>query len=714
MLRGDDMEHQAEGILNSLREEEAKIRDAMRAEQIDFTDEESVGAFERGIDEIFRERIRAYREIDKRSDVLRVNDWDDSILLRRKQAVRRLAQTAQEQFGGKFPDISVAEEFVRISAPCDTLTFDALNKEYDVELAAAIWALDYLDAHELLGEAAAFFPQTEEELRSVPLPNLTDSAHSDELLRAMKYLIRSRNRGRKGFDEKKAWMDAADAAAASEEEKPEDRKRFDAVIALIDDDTKEELQKEFLSCFGKLTEELLALIAEHKIKADELRGSILGELRTQTELCEKARADVLVPSADIGAAEELTVTRSDPFFEAAPQLQASRVRESALRKKLEEEENAVGQICHRLLLLPSLKQEDAGEFAGFEGPEILRPFEMCFAFLLLLDGDSDEIWTYNLSYDVLAYACRALPWAGCHAVDPDDGGEMQVDVELLATLAEKTPGWDENNTADLLYLKRLPSPLLSPDSDRISIAQLAFLSTGLIPPRQNDMLAFTKILLSSAELTKNEADVWYAYVMLAYAVAHKEPDYTAEESEDAQDSEAQKNADEEIKALKNEIKNLKSRLNRLEHRNKEYAQELAKADRELKASVTELSELRTMIRESVNSQEDSPVTVAFPYTSKRRAVIIGGHPSWVNAIRPLLENVRFISSSEQPHPGVIMNAEIVWLQTNALGHSGYYKIIDIVRRNNIKVCYFSYASAEKCAEQFALEDMAGDAQAEEE
>ena len=52
-----------------------------------------------------------------------------------------------------------------------------------------------------------------------------------------------------------------------------------------------------------------------------------------------------------------------------------------------------------------------------------------------------------------------------------------------------------------------------------------------------------------------------------------------------------------------------------------------------------------------------------------------------------------------------MNCEVVWLQTNALGHSGYYKVIDIVRRNHIKVCYFSYASAEKCAEQFALEDM---------
>lgn len=692
------MEHQAQNILKKLNDDEAKIREDMRTRQIDFADEEAVGAFEQKIDEIFRERIRAYREIDRRSNILKTNDWEDDILARRKQAVRNGSQAVCERLGENYPDLCIAEEFVRISAPCDTLTFDTLNKEYDAELAAAILMLDYLDAHELMEEAAAHFPQSEEQLGSVALPNLSDSAHSDDLLRAMKYLIHSRNRGRKGFDDGKAWMDSADAAP--DESESEDRRRFDAVMALIDGDTKNELCRQFLAYTDRLTDSLTALIAAHRKKANEIRESLLAELSIQRELCEKTRADVLPP-----AAEDATVTVSDPFFEVMPQLQASQVREQALRKELEKEENAVDEIYRLMLLFPSLKQEEAGVFADFEGLDIRDPFGMCFAFLCLLDSNSDAIWSYNLSYDVLAYACQALPWAGCHAVDPDDEEELQVDVELLATLAEKTPGWDENHTAELLYERRLPSPLTSPDSERISIAQLAFLATGLVPPRQNDMMAFTKILLSSAEMSQSEADIWYAYVMLAYAVAHKEPDYSADDAEDAEDSEAQKNAEEEIRSLKNEIKKLKSRVNRLEHRNKEYSQELAKTERELKASNTELSELRTMIRESVNSEEESPVTISFPYASKKRAIIIGGHQSWVNAIRPLLENVRFISSSEQPNPGVIMNAEVVWLQTNALGHSGYYKIIDIIRRNNIKVCYFSYAGAEKCAEQFALDDM---------
>ena len=54
---------------------------------------------------------------------------------------------------------------------------------------------------------------------------------------------------------------------------------------------------------------------------------------------------------------------------------------------------------------------------------------------------------------------------------------------------------------------------------------------------------------------------------------------------------------------------------------------------------------------------------------------------------------------------MILNSEVVWLQTNAMGHSSFYKVIDLIRRNDIKVCYFKYAGAEKCAEQLALEEI---------
>ena len=48
---------------------------------------------------------------------------------------------------------------------------------------------------------------------------------------------------------------------------------------------------------------------------------------------------------------------------------------------------------------------------------------------------------------------------------------------------------------------------------------------------------------------------------------------------------------------------------------------------------------------------------------------------------------------------------VVWIQSNAIAHKHYYKVMDIVRKNNIRVCYFQFASAEKCAEQFAMDEL---------
>ena len=54
---------------------------------------------------------------------------------------------------------------------------------------------------------------------------------------------------------------------------------------------------------------------------------------------------------------------------------------------------------------------------------------------------------------------------------------------------------------------------------------------------------------------------------------------------------------------------------------------------------------------------------------------------------------------------MIKNADIVWVQANSIGHSKYYKILDVVRTYRIPLRYFAYASAEKCAEQIVIEDM---------
>ena len=85
--------------------------------------------------------------------------------------------------------------------------------------------------------------------------------------------------------------------------------------------------------------------------------------------------------------------------------------------------------------------------------------------------------------------------------------------------------------------------------------------------------------------------------------------------------------------------------------------------------------------------------------------MFGGHDSWAREIKPRLPDVRFVDKDMVPNAELIRRAEIVWIQANAISHAYYYKILDETRKHSIPVRYFSYASALKCAEQLAEQDM---------
>ena len=58
----------------------------------------------------------------------------------------------------------------------------------------------------------------------------------------------------------------------------------------------------------------------------------------------------------------------------------------------------------------------------------------------------------------------------------------------------------------------------------------------------------------------------------------------------------------------------------------------------------------------------------------------------------------------QPSPDLIRAADVIWIQSNALPHAFFYKIINVARSNNKRVRYFATASATKCAMQVVDED----------
>ena len=79
--------------------------------------------------------------------------------------------------------------------------------------------------------------------------------------------------------------------------------------------------------------------------------------------------------------------------------------------------------------------------------------------------------------------------------------------------------------------------------------------------------------------------------------------------------------------------------------------------------------------------------------------IFGGHPTWINGIKERLVNARFFKDSDLHSLDVIRNADEIWIQSNAISHSFYGKVLDAARVNGIPVRYFVYAGTKKCLEQ---------------
>ena len=657
----------------------------------DFESKAEVKAFEKHIEAVFKSRINLIKSYENSGADAEPFTYD--CLQRRTAAILSVAQKTAERYRVLYPQLSPAHTLAQLCAPCPSGTFSELDRLYHVETAAAIWILDRLKSGGRLDEALEFLPESREELDRVDMPNVTDTVHSDDLIRGMLYVIRYRNSGMKGFDEEKAFMDDADAGLQADAagEPLIGRVRFDAVTELIDKDSVSTAEDEFLRQTGQLTDDLFAVtsrlqsrriaLTEQKIKM------IQDEIRRVTQ------------AAGESTAFETTCTVTDD-----PSLSPVQVEE-----ELQKTDDQLQTFFMSVLLLTPERQDEIRELLGEELfslirlPDVSDPFSLCFAFLRLLDRGCDEIWLYNPPYLILRNACRELPWAGIAA-------ENAVFTDELVEAAKNHPEQYITPPDDsILKRVRVKPPFVDPTRKDIRFSQLVYMMSGLVPPRGLPEMSYMKSLFTDSGLQPGEVEALYEYLSLAYLTAQRDENYVFIDEEgkiEGSEADAPEEDDtaQELRELKRENKNLKAMINKLEHRLRESGEALKNADESLNEASAELAELRSMIRRAEKEQEDYTATVSFPYAVQKRTVVFGGHSSWAKAIKPLLPDVRFIEPSAQPNTGLILNADVVWIQTNAMSHSNFYKIIDIVRKHDIELHYFKYASAEKCAEQLALND----------
>ncbi|MBQ9009620.1 MAG: hypothetical protein IJ088_09860, partial [Clostridia bacterium] len=168
----------------------------------------------------------------------------------------------------------------------------------------------------------------------------------------------------------------------------------------------------------------------------------------------------------------------------------------------------------------------------------------------------------------------------------------------------------------------------------------------------------------------------------------------------------------ELSSLKSQLKSLKSVLAQTKQ---ESNNERAKYEHELKSLRMEHRELADLRELVFNRESDQPERLekvqrqySYPYETRKRTVVFGGHDSFLRAFRPMFTNVRFVDAGNMAYsPDIIRNADVVWIQNNCISHPQYWSIVKNCKQAGVQLRYFGFASAEKCAEQLVTEDQKG-------
>ena len=367
----------------------------------------------------------------------------------------------------------------------------------------------------------------------------------------------------------------------------------------------------------------------------------------------------------------------------------------------------------------------------------LNPFEVFFAYLYLLDTGDSSAWIMYITEIILGSACSDLPWAKefndslidfIEERDQKEIDENDNNCEKFVPVPERyvedrSEYWERLFTQEYtdyhVWSYEGAKRIKKSDLFHLNLSQVVYNASGMCIPRKKffEVDCYDDNGLKKAGFSAKEIPLLRDYLSLgAYASIRYGFDsvYKVKLKRTLTGTDKPKDDTENLKAkitsINEENASLKNQLYKAEKALKDYKEKVSAELSEQEADRQELIELRELVYKLQNSSGAEPEIenadkIQLPYTTKQRVVIFGGHATWLKAIKPMLPNVKFIDPYTKPDANLIRHADVVWMQTNAMPHSFYGKIMEIVRQRKIPVKYFAYASADKCAKQLAEDDM---------
>ena len=711
--------------------------------------------------------FRKFNRRDNTLGLIKRYDFDGALIKRRTDVLLDSLETVYDRYksitGSQEHPNALGDEWIHLNLGFSNYTNIEI-RGYILH-AAAIWILDRIsDDFDKKTAMYRLLPIDDDVWEDVNAPITWDTQHEDDLIASVQYVLHFRNSidgsvERDGNESERVLTDNITAEGAHHRDTAY-RKSFDGLMALIPQEDIEcairhyeeyfwAWSDRYFACvrplvqaydrqndriqdlgkqFNKVRETLRQQIEDHERKM-KAKKKTARQLRSGKPLPSDPMLSGTLPLPDLNAIgrtdslfqRDYSASSPDLAFATDPAVNSILALSKEMDSLGDEYDDAIDML-HDILdkrnrfLMQIINQGciSKQDCLRVYGPEVAEhmnpipvsdPFEMCFALLYLIDQGSDLPWLYGVGTGMMCEVTESLPWG---IIEYDETEDEIVFGDAVASKPSTMPDWFERK-----YISKKKDISDFPRS----LAQLVYESTGCIIPR--DMHRFDSKLkeLSRYGVRGKDALMLLSCMTILSHERRRTAALNFDEEylrfiDDLDDTERDnlpeaKKEDEQTAILRAEIKRLKASLHDTEKLVRDTRKELAAAKEKASIEHRELADLREVVfnRESELQVTEDTTSIDFPYDVKRNTLVFGGHDSWEKAVKPLLTgNVRFISRDLIFDTSIIRHADVIWIQTNAISHKQYYRIVDTARQHSKPIRYFTYASASKCAEQVAEND----------
>lgn len=698
------------------------------------------------IKQSFKDQIRSAKSNQNIDKILyEALDYDPIRQKRRMEAIIATldrVKSVTSEIVSEHPEVfTVESEWIDINAyPLPGYDFE--ERFTSSAFAATVWMLDQLEAAgKMHGIDPAMEIVCEGELP--PTPSVWDLCHDTSVMQAMMKAIYLRNDNRKLYsedrDDELIRIYMSDALADGSLDRSADYSAaYDQVLShipqqAIDDAVAHYEQvywdwiKRYFQSRSVLAQmeirfynQLLELEKEAKAALVKPAALLESPLNLSLPLVPIINAAQTIPNfaSDFG-----TRTKHLPLL--MDDTKGLEFRKITIEQAQSEILQTVEDLWHLVGFIPQWTYEQTVDEFGEEIADIWKdfdtgdPYEMAFAFMYLLDTGSDLPWCYFPGTNIHTASAAKLPWTRVrfnplndgifYHFDPQDGEIKYGPAEVYLPKRIKVPELED--WYELRYTDRDEG-----STDKYNLAQIMYEITGCIMPRKMDRYVPALKTLDKYGISGKRSlhSLFYIMTLLGESKHQTEARLSDIEIVDDEDDGHDKSPSDSIESLQKQIALLKDELKK----QKQQAYESSREVRDMRTRYESMAQLAANdaqelhdLRELIFNQQEGRFEstqgsndISFPYTSSNRIVVFGGHESWAREIKPKLPMVRFVDRETVPNVNMIRNADVIWIQTNALCHPHFYKIVDEAKKNNVPIRYFSYASPTKCAEQLVVED----------